>query len=72
MEILVVISIIAILTAVGFVMYNGIKHQAYDAKVDVTLDQVENALRIYTRSLNKKIPMIIIFFVVKGNFNKFK
>ena len=57
MEILVVISILAILTAVGFVTYTGLKHQAYDAKVDVTLDQVENALRIYTRSLNKKIPM---------------
>lgn len=47
-ELLIVIAIIAILTAIGTVVYSGIKQKAYDAKVDVTLGQIEKAVRAYT------------------------
>lgn len=53
-EILIAVSIIAILSLIGVVTYNGIRQKAYDAKVDVTLNQVENAIRIYVKSNNKQ------------------
>lgn len=56
-EILIAVSIIAILSLIGVVTYNGIRQKAYDAKVDVTLNQVENAIRIHVKSNNKTIPM---------------
>ncbi len=46
-ELLIVIVIIAILVAIGFVSYNGMRQRAYDAKVDATLNQLGKAVEAY-------------------------
>ncbi|MDO4781250.1 MAG: hypothetical protein Q4A34_02575 [Candidatus Saccharibacteria bacterium] len=51
-ELVVSIVVIAILATVGAAAYNGIRHRAYDAKIDATLEQIEKAFRLYTTKGN--------------------
>lgn len=52
-EILVVIAVISILTAVGTYGFNKIQERAYDAKVDATLDQIEKGIKLYITKGNR-------------------
>ncbi len=64
MEMLIVIVVIAILAAIGFVTYGTIRRNAYDAKVDLALNQAEKLVIAYDRK-NKpgKDPSLDVHFV---------
>lgn len=47
-ELLIVVVVIAILAAISIVAYTGIQARAYDSKMINGLNQIENALRLYS------------------------
>ena len=55
-EMIIIISVIAILSAIGIVSYQHVRQNAYDAKAKNTLQQVETAFKAYITAGNK-IPM---------------
>ena len=55
-EMIIIISVIAILSAIGIVSYQHVRQNAYDAKAKNALQQVETAFKAYITAGNK-IPM---------------